>query len=393
MEAIITGVGALSPLSLDMEGIWRSLLEDKSCISHGTAAFSEDQWQRIQNKYPENKWAGSVAQISFFAAQEAMLKAAWTGLGPEDGIILGTTTGQIVHWEKKLMAAYKQQDFSSFIESGGVQAPGKSLSELSRLLNFKGKSLMVVSACSASTQALGLAAEWVKSGRVKRCLVGGAEVLTTLSLEGFRCLGLLSQERAKPFDQNRNGINLSEAAAFFCVEALNTQTASSKERSRAVAVIKASATNSDAYHLTAPHPEGAGSQSIFEEVLQKSKLQASDIDWIHAHGTASPTNDKAEGAAIQKVFAQTPVSSTKAYHGHALGAAGALEAAICVEALRQQLRVKNLGLDKLDESLSLNIQTQHEKANIKNIVKSSLGFGGVNAALLLSHPSTLETVS
>jgi 3-oxoacyl-(acyl-carrier-protein) synthase len=243
---------------------------------------------------------------------------------------------------------------------------------------------MIVSACSASTQALGLAAQWVKSGRVKRCLVGGAEVLTTLSVEGFRCLGLLSKERGKPFDQNRNGINLSEAAAFYCVEPATEKT------SRAVAVIRGFATNSDAHHLTAPHPEGAGSQAIFEDLLKQAQISAGDVDWIHAHGTASPTNDKAEGAAIQKVFPTTSVTSTKAYHGHSLGAAGALEVAICVQALKQQLKVKNLGLDELDHSLNLNIQRDHEKAKIKNIVKSSLGFGGVNAALLLSHPDVLE---
>lgn len=385
MTALITGVGALSPLGMDLESLWSAILDDKDCIKDGIAAFSSEQWNIVQAKFPENKWAGSVAQLAYYAADEAMKKAGWDALGPDDGIILGTTTGQIVHWERNLMQAYKANSFESFLASGGIRTPGESLAEFCKLLNFKGKSLMIVSACSASTQALGLAAEWVKSGRVKRCLVGGAEVLTTLSVEGFRCLGLLSKERAKPFDQNRTGINLSEAAAFYCVEAASEKT------SRAVAAIRAFATNSDAYHLTAPHPDGAGSQAIFEDVLKQANLKADEVDWIHAHGTASPTNDKAEGAAIQKVFPNTSVSSTKAYHGHALGAAGALELAICVQALKSQLKVKSLGLEELDYNLSIKIQKEHEKSPLKNIVKSSLGFGGVNAALLLSHPDTLET--
>ncbi len=383
MNAIITGVGALSPLGLDLESFWNAILDEKDCIQDGIGAISDEQWKVIADKFPQNKNAGKIAQLSYFVAYEAMKKAGWESLSDEDGIILGTTTGQIVHWEQNMMDAYKKNDFTSFIEKGGIRTPGESLNEFCRLMNFGGKSMMIVSACSASTQALGLAAEWVKSGRVKRCLVGGAEVLTTLSEEGFRCLGLLSKERAKPFDQNRNGINLSEAAAFYCVEATPSKDP------RAVAVISSFATNSDAYHLTAPHPEGAGSQNIFELVLDRGGIRASDVDWIHAHGTASPTNDKAEGAAIGKVFPQTAVTSTKAYHGHSLGAAGALELAICVQALKQQIKVKSLGLEELDSSLSLNIQKEHEKSKVHHIVKSSLGFGGVNAALLLSHPDTL----
>ncbi|MEZ4814350.1 MAG: beta-ketoacyl-[acyl-carrier-protein] synthase family protein [Bdellovibrionota bacterium] len=381
---MITGLGALSPLGLDLESFWNAILDEKDCIKDGIGALSPEQWKYIENKYPQNKCAGKIAQLSYFVAQEAMQRAGWTELNSEDGIILGTTTGQITHWENSLISAFKSNDYTEFLSQGGVHTPGESLNEFSKLINFNGKSMMIVSACSASTQALGLAAEWVKSGRVKRCLVGGAEVLTTLSVEGFRCLGLLSQERARPFDQNRNGINLSEAAAFYCVENLDAT------HPRAVACIESFATNSDAYHLTSPHPEGAGSAGYFEDLLQKAQLKAEDIDWVHAHGTASSSNDSAEATAIEKVFGQTPVTSTKAYHGHSLGAAGALETAICVQALRQQLRIKNLGLNELDSKLNINVQKTHEKASLKRIVKSSLGFGGVNAALLISHPSVLR---
>jgi len=352
MNAVITGIGALSPLGLDLESFWSALLEEKDCIREGIGAFDADQWKQIEERLAATTAipAGKVARISYLAAEEAMRVAGWDYLDSDDGLILGTTTGQINHWEKLLMQSYARNNFDKFFAAGGISTPGRALHELCALLNFNGKSMMIVSACSASTQAVGIAAEWVKSGRVKRCLVGGAEVLTALSVEGFRSLGLLANVRSKPFDEARSGINLSEAAAFYCIEKVSN----SSEASRAVAEIKAYATNSDAYHLTAPHPEGRGTLKIFEDLLKSAKLNAADIDWIHAHGTASLSNDKAEGQALAKTFPTTSVTSTKAYHGHSLGAAGALELAICVQALRQQLKLKSLGCDNLDPGLKIN---------------------------------------
>jgi 3-oxoacyl-(acyl-carrier-protein) synthase len=387
MDAAITGVGTLSPLGLDLESFWNSLLQEKNCVQSGIGAFGDSDWDEIRRRVQARgknceKYFSKIAQVSFLAACEAMQKASWENLDDEDGLILGTNTGQVIHWEKLLIDAYKKNNYDEFLNKGGISTPGQSLHQLSSMLNFRGKSMMIVSACSASTQALGLAAEWVKSGRVKRCLVGGAEVLTTLSVEGFRCLGLLSALPSRPFDEKRNGINLSEASAFFCVER-------AEKASKAVAVIRGFSTNSDAYHLTGPHPEGAGTAAAFTQALRMSKLQASDIDWIHAHGTASPSNDKAEGMAIAKVFPGVAVSSTKGYHGHSLGASGALESAVCVEALRQQMKVKTLGCEVLDPTLKINLQFTHEHTKIRHVLKNSLGFGGVNAALILSHPSTI----
>ena len=385
MEAVVTGVGALSPLGLDLESFWKALLEEQSCIQSGLGVFNSNHWDEINKKFNFKTDAGKVSKLAYLAAQEAMKKASWTNLTEEDGLILGTTTGEIISWEAALLESYKKNDFKGFFDQGGFRTPGRALQELCSLLNFTGKSMMVVSACSASTQAVGMAAEWVKSGRVKRCLVGGAEVLTQLSVEGFKSLGLLSPDRAKPFDAARSGINLSEAAAFFCVE-------KATQKNKAVAVIKSFATNSDAHHLTAPHPEGAGTVGVFQEALRKAKISANQVDWIHAHGTASPSNDKAEGAAIHKIFPGVSVSSTKAYHGHSLGAAGALETAICIQSLKQQLKIKSLGCETLDPALHINVQKNHEKASLKYIVKNSLGFGGVNAAIVLADPSTLGDV-
>ncbi|MBI3555800.1 MAG: beta-ketoacyl-[acyl-carrier-protein] synthase II, partial [Deltaproteobacteria bacterium] len=268
------------------------------------------------------------------------------------------------------------------------QSLGSVTAALAELLGFRGRAFLTSSACAASTQGLALAAQWLAQGKVKRVLVGGAEVLCNLTLEGFRSMQLVSPLNSTPFDVNRKGINLSEAAAFVCLEPEATATA------KPLAHLSGFGLSTDGYHMTAPHPEGRGIFEAMQAALKSAGLSTQDISWVHAHGTGSRHNDQAEGSAIARLFTDGAgraiidgpwTSSTKWVHGHALGASGALETTLCVHALLQQTILKTTGLKDPDPAIGLRHPTASAPARLRHILKTTLGFGGSNAALVLSQ--------
>ena len=258
------------------------------------------------------------------------------------------------------------------------QPLGSLLEALSQILGFRGRSLLISSACTAATQAIAIGCHWIRQGRVKRCFVGGTEILCDLTVQGFKSLQLLSEIPAAPFDKNRTGINLSEGAGFLCLEA--------EPGPHPLAVVSGSGLSTDSYHMTAPHPEGRGSLEAMQGALEMAGLQPSDISWVHAHGTGSQHNDLAEGNAIRQLFhGKMPwVSSTKWVHGHALGASGALETILCIEALKNKTILRTAGLKTPDPQIEVPHPSQHLHTNLNHILKNTLGFGGINASLVIS---------
>lgn len=368
----ITGAGAISCAGSDLAEFWDNAFRGKS----GLDSLGLGQIPGFE----DSKELCKPALLAYRAIQAAMLEAGWSSLGPDDGLIVATTVGQIPLWEKDLTLYISRQiDEREFGQRIVHQSLGSIVEALSDSLDFRGKSMLVTSACSASTQAIGLAAHWIRQGRVKRCLVGGTEVLSKLTIEGFRSLQLLSPQGSRPFDQNRQGINLSEGAAFFCLE---------PESERSLADVSGVGFSTDAYHMAAPHPEGRGSYEAMRLAIASSGLSPSDISWVHAHGTGSKANDQAEGTAIAQLFgSEGPwVSSTKAIHGHALGASGAIETALCIQALRKQTVLRTTGLSTPDPQIRVRHPQENVAGPLRHIVKNTLGFGGNNAALVLSAP-------
>lgn len=369
----ITGAGVVSCAGNDLESFWKNAVEDRSGIS-------SDGLGRVHAPGADGVGESRPIQLAVIALRQAMEQAGWGALDERDGLIVATTVGQIPLWEDELTRFLKGEiGDEAFSRALALQPLGSVTEALSRVLNFGGKSLVVASACSAATQAIGLASLWVAQGRVRRCLVGATEVLSRLTVEGFRSLKLLSQAPCRPFDENRQGINLSEGAAFFCIEA---------ESPRSLARVSGAGFSTDAYHMAAPHPEGRGSFQAMEAALHGAGLSSADIDWVHAHGTGSRANDVSEGAAIAQLFGPTRpyVSSTKAIHGHALGASGAIETALCVQALRKQRILKTAGLERPDPAIAISHPIENVSIELRHILKNTLGFGGNNAALVLSAP-------
>lgn len=371
----ITGLGAVSCLGGSVEDLWSAAVEDRTGVHGGLGRVSDS----IFGGPPDNR----ALTFSVHAAREAMRQAGWSTLNSDDGLIVATTTGFFLQWvvahrefvNGRLPVEEFRRDF--------MNQPLMELNrELSRALDHQGPSTVVTSACSASTQALALGSMWIKQGRVKRCLVAGVEVICDLTSEGFRSLQLLSEEPATPFDKDRKGINLSEGAAFLCLEAGES----------GLARLSGYGFSTDAFHMTGPHPEGQGSFRAMDQALDVAGLSPEDVYWVHAHGTGSQQNDLSEGMAVQRLCGDHRpfVSSTKWLHGHSLGASGALETALVVRAMREGVVLRTRGLKTPDPRIPVRHPERDERVSPGHVLKNTLGFGGVNASVVLSHPRAVH---
>lgn len=383
MAAWVTGTSVISCVGGDVDALWRAAEEGLSGLHGGLGPIPEVALMKARAEFRNNPTFCDVSlpasrskELTLLGLEQAMRSAGWDQLGPDDGLILATTSGQIPMWDKALTeflrGAIPREDFVTAFEH-------QPLGDLFQTLGFKGRQLLISSACSASTQALGVAAMWLEQGLVKRCVVGGVEVLCELTVRGFSSLSLLSEEACKPFDAHRAGINLSEASAFLCLE--------KEKSSRALACVSGFGLSSDGHHMTAPHPEGKGCYMAMKAALASAGISPGEVDWIHAHGTGSVHNDQAEAAAINMLFGESGpwVSSSKWIHGHALGASGAVETILCIEALRRQMILQTYGMTTPDEHLRVKHPAANTRANVRHILKNTLGFGGTNAALVVSR--------
>lgn len=376
----ITGTGVVSCAGNSPEALWANAFQVRSGLQSGVGRVERESLVASAVTGDESELSTGLL-FALEAARQAFRQANWRGLSHEDGLILATTTGQIPLWEKALVAfLHKDVAAEEFRVVFADQPIGVLLDAICDELHFTGRNFLVSSACASATQAIGLGADWIRTGRVKRCLVVGVEVLSQLTLEGFKSLQLLSSVAARPFDLNRKGINLSEGAGALCLEV--------SAGPRALARVSGFGMGTDGHHMTAPEPTGAGCQRAIREALASAELEPEAVSWIHAHGTGSAHNDAAEGAAIAACFSnlRPPVTSTKFIHGHSLGACGAMETVVCIEALRRQMILKTGGLESPDPCIPIHHPDEAGPWLIRHILKTTLGFGGANAALLLSRP-------
>jgi 3-oxoacyl-(acyl-carrier-protein) synthase len=385
-EVLVTGTGVVSCAGLGVNALMELALHSRTAVIDGLGAISSQVIGEIKKHYPECAEFSPAAIFAYAAIRGAMREAGWTKLNDDDGLILGTTTGQISLWEGELIQYLKgEMSIEKFADHFRHQSMGLIIDVLSHVLNFNGKTLLLTSACSASTQAIGMGSLWIKNGTVKRCLVGGTEVLSRLTVEGFRSLQLLSNEACRPFDQNRSGINLSEGAGFLTLEA-HDQNAVYPKTSRAF--ISGFGFSTDAYHMASPQPEGKGSLKAMSLALAAAELKPEAVSWVHAHGTGSKANDQAEGHAVKDLFAGVkapPVTSTKWIHGHALAASGTIETILCIEAMKKNLILKTDGLSEIDPEIRVNHPAEILRGPVQHVLKNTLGFGGNNAALVISN--------
>ncbi len=249
-----------------------------------------------------------------------------------------------------------------------------------RALALSGPAGALCTACSSSAKAFASAQRLIAAGLIDAAVVGGVDSLCLTTLYGFHALQLVARTACRPFDRAREGLSIGEAAAFALLERADAPAGED------ALWLLGAGESSDAHHMSAPHPDGAGARLAMQRALAAAALQPADVDYINLHGTGTPSNDSAEAVAVSAIFAPaTPCSSTKAATGHTLGAAGALEAVICLLALRDGLLPAGLNVAECEPLLALDYVTRPRGASPVVALSNSFGFGGVNCALLFGR--------
>jgi 3-oxoacyl-[acyl-carrier-protein] synthase-1 len=320
-----------------------------------------------------------LAQDGFEAAVRAS-SARW-GRG-RVGIFLGTSTSGILsteiafrHLDPTTGALPADFDYSGSHNSFSV------VDFVRRYFELCGPAFTVCTACSSSAKVFGAAQRMIALDLIDAALVGGVDSLCLTTLYGFHSLQLTSSTPCRPFDTARNGLSIGEAAAYVLLERVPPGD-SDADVIRLLSVGE----SSDAFHMSSPHPEGAGARSAMQAALTAASVSAPEIDYINLHGTGTPSNDSAEDRAVTALFGrETACSSTKGATGHALGAAGALEAVICALTLQSGLLPGGVNTREQDPALKLNYLTANRRARPRRVLSNSFGFGGANCSLLFGR--------
>ena len=292
------------------------------------------------------------------------------------GVFLGTSTSGLLHTE----IAYRHRDAEGALPPdyryGPTQNTFSVADFVARALRLEGPAWVVSTACSSSAKVFGNAARLIEAGLIDAAMVGGVDSLCLTTLYGFNSLELLSPEICRPWDAARDGLSIGEASAFALLE----RDANAPPQGWLLGVGE----SNDGYHMSTPHPEGLGAIAAMRAALADAGLQPAEIDYINLHGTATPSNDSAEDAAVGSVFGTaTPCSSTKGATGHTLGAAGGVEAAIALLAMRHGLMPAGLNGRERDPALAMNYLSANRRAPLRRVLSNSFGFGGSNASLVL----------
>jgi 3-oxoacyl-[acyl-carrier-protein] synthase-1 len=299
------------------------------------------------------------------------------------GLFLGTSTSGILETE----LAYRQRDpvtgaLPDTLNYFGSHSCYSVADFVQHVLDLAGPSMVVSTACSSSAKVFGSASRMIQAGLCDAAIVGGVDSLCLTTLYGFNSLGLVSNLPCRPFDADRNGISIGEAAGFVLLE--KATPGSSPDSVMLLGVGE----SSDAYHMSTPHPEGLGARIAIQAALQTAGLSADDIDYINLHGTGTKSNDAAEDRAVFSVFGdRTPCSSTKGATGHLLGAAGVTEAIISALCIQHGFIPGGLNTQTLDPTLKSNYLTQNRLQTVNNVLSNSLGFGGSNCSLVFGRGS------
>lgn len=333
-------------------------------------------------KLPESNNYSRTALLGVIAAKEAVENAGIKDISNyRTGIISGTSVGGMDMTEKYYYEYLTEEAPRKYIESHHA---GDSTQKIAEQLGIEESLITTIStACSSAANAILFGARLISSGRLDRVIVGGADCLSKFTINGFKTLMILSDSYSTPFDENRKGLNLGEAAAYLVLE---SEKVVRKENKKVLAYLSGFGNANDAFHQTASSENGEGATLAMEKALKIAGLTPSEIDYINAHGTATGNNDLSEGRAILNVFDnQVPsFSSTKAFTGHTLAAAGAIEAVYSVLALQHQLIFPNLNFKTPMKEFSLLPETELKEKEIRTVLSNSLGFGGNCSTLIFS---------
>jgi 3-oxoacyl-[acyl-carrier-protein] synthase II len=412
LRIAVTGLGAVTPVGIGWQQTWASLLAGRSGVapveSFDTSAFSVHLGAEVRGfsaaAFVRRLEPGRLGRASQLAIAAARLALADAGLGllpdavppgadsatpslaalpaPERlGVAMGTTSGEPLELER----------FDDRYLAGQLDQVGGELmarypchliaAHVARELGFAGINTMIPTACAAGNYALAHAVDVLRAGRADLMLAGGADAFSRITYAGFSRLGAIAPERCQPFDRRRKGMIPGEGAAVLVLEPL---AAARRRGARVYAEVAGYGLSCDAHHMTAAHPEGEGAVRAMTQALTDAGLRPEEVSYISAHGTGTPTNDRLEALAVTRVFGQgtrVPISSVKSMLGHTMGAASAIEAAVCALAVARDEIPPTMNLEEPEGDLDY-VPNQARRQRVDVAMNNAYAFGGNNASTL-----------
>lgn len=385
-RVVVTGLGVVGPCGIGREAFWQGLLGPAPVGNREVHDFDPTVW--IGPK--EARRTDRFAQMAIGAAEMALEQSGQVGADPDrSGVIIATGVGGLHTLEEQIIIRHEKGEkrVSPFLVPMMMANAGAA--SVSMRFGWRGPCETIVTACAAGTQAIGYAARLIQWGICDAVMAGGSESsITPTAMGGFGNMTALSPDRmSKPFDKDRNGFVIAEGAAVLVLE----------ERESAIArgatilgEVMGSGSTADAHHITAPSPDGSGAVRAMELAIADAGLGASDIKQINAHGTSTPLNDAAEAEAIAKVFGSPgpPVTSNKGITGHALGAAGALEAAAVLLSMEHRQIPPTAGTVNVDPDITIDVVIGAPRDwEPGPTLSNSFGFGGHNGCIVIGPPA------
>ena len=373
----VTGMGVISALGTGLPCLKASIGKNLRAI-RPLRLFPSPQIEPLPVAEIETDWPHDQADdalprthlLALIAAQEAL---ADTQSAP-DAVVIGVTTGGMLKTERLLKEQRRDPPAFKYHSAGTVGT------YVANQIGCHGPVITIATACSSGAAAIKIAMQMLKQGKARTVLAGGADALCRLTYYGFNSLQLVDPQGGRPLDRDRRGMSVGEGAAWLLL------TSSDTTPKDAIVEISGGALSCDAYHPTAPHPQGEGAYRAMAAALRNSGIEAEDIDYINLHGTGTPDNDLAEARALNTLFgdAMPALSSVKGSLGHCLAAAGAIEAVIAAVSITDGILPVNRGCVTPDPELNLRPVLKPTKQKIRTVLSNSFGFGGNNAALVIS---------
>lgn len=401
-RVVVTGLGTISPIGNNIDEFWASMRANQSGIAPITKFDASSTGvhvaAEVKNFDPsltmERKEYQRMDFFSQYAVAASVEAVNMSGYPLADnaarvGVLVSSGIGGLIEIEKGIR---------KMIDKGPKRIPplfvpltigNMAAGNISMKLGAKGPSLDIVTACASATNSIGEAFLKIKFGLLDACLAGGCEAtINEIGIGGFAALTALSTNEnaataSRPFDKDRDGFVMGEGAGILFLESLSSAQA---RNATIYAEVVGYGANSDAYHMTAPTPDGSGAGEAMKQAIEMAGIQAEQVDYINAHGTSTPTNDSGETTAIKYALGnhayKVAISSSKGHFGHLLGGAGGVEAIVCVKALHDSFVPATLGLQQADEACDLDYVPQAgREQQVNYALSNSLGFGGHNAVL------------
>lgn len=388
----VTGIGTVNGLGLDCRTFWQNLIAGQSAIAE-IQSFDSSKWRthvacEIKEPLPQQQYSDRVFNMVSIAANEAVKQAGITLPRNRTGVALGTLLGGIKTFEDDLNKRITEQKAFEI----NNHFPDFMMASLAKFLasefGVTGPILTSNIACAASAAAISRAMDFIRLGKADVMIAGGADAFSQITFSGFNAMRSAASGKCQPFSKGREGLVIGEGSGILVLESLEHARA---RKADILALVLGSGLAEDAYHITSPEPEGRGAVRAMKAAMKDAGLKPEQIDYVNAHGTGTPQNDRMETKALKEVFGdysrQLPVSSIKAAIGHCMGAAGGVEAVACILAITNEMMPPTINHESGDPDCDLDyIPNQPRVKKLNAVLSNSFGFAGNDACLIFGHP-------